>query len=58
MNEKNIMKTIPTAMMDDALHWCRSVVGPMTVLSDHSKTHGGHESTTCRLQTTDGVARM
>jgi len=35
--------------MDTVLEWCASIVGPFTIATDHSKEHGGHESTTTRL---------
>ncbi len=40
--------------MDEALEWCSSLLGPVEMMSDHSKTHGGHESSTCRLSTPIG----
>jgi 8-oxo-dGTP diphosphatase len=43
------MKKVRKTEMDEALDWCTSVLGPIKVMSDHSKTHGGHESSTCRL---------
>lgn len=44
--------------MDEALDWCRSVLGPVEVLSDHSKAHGGHESSTQRLRTPLGFCYL
>ena len=41
-----------------ALAWCESVLGPITLLSDHSKAHGGHESLTRRIQTGEGIAYL
>jgi 8-oxo-dGTP diphosphatase len=48
------MKTVSKAEMDAALDWCISVLGPVAVMSDHSKTHGDHESSICRLQAPKG----
>ena len=36
-------------MLDILLEWCASILGPVTVAADHSKEHGGHESSTARL---------
>ena len=44
--------------MEKALDWCQSVLGPIEVMSDHSKIHGGHESSTCRLQTPVGFCYL
>ncbi len=52
------MQTIPKAEMDEALAWCASVLGPVEVLSDTSKTHGGHESSTQHLRTRDGICYL
>jgi aminoglycoside phosphotransferase len=35
--------------MDKALEWCASVLGSVEALTDHSKEHGGHESSTIHL---------
>jgi aminoglycoside phosphotransferase len=43
------MKKVPGTELDEALDWSASVLGQIKVMSDHSKTHGGHESSTCRL---------
>jgi hypothetical protein len=32
--------------LDKALAWCTSLLGPVEVMSEHSKVHGGHESST------------
>ena len=40
--------------MARAIDWCTSVLGPVALLSDDSKAHGGHESSTCRLRTPAG----
>ena len=48
------MEKDPNDEMDTALDWCTSVLGPVEVLSDSSKLHGGHESTTCRLHAQSG----
>jgi len=45
------MKRVLQTEMDTVLDWCTSVLGPVEVLSDHSKAHGGHESSTRRLRT-------
>jgi aminoglycoside phosphotransferase len=52
------MKTIPKQEMDEALDWCVSVLGPVDVISDSSKEHGGHVSATHRLQTKDGFCYL
>ena len=44
--------------MDKALDWCEAVMGPVEVMSDNSKTHGGHESSTCRLNTQKGYCYL
>ncbi len=44
--------------MDKALEWCRSTLGDIEVLSDHSKEHGGHESATCRLRAPMGICYL
>jgi len=49
------MKEISKSLMDKALVWCASVLGPVESLSDHSKQHGDHESSTCRLRGRDGI---
>jgi aminoglycoside phosphotransferase (APT) family kinase protein len=38
------MKNVPKIKMKEALEWCTSVLGPVKVMSDHSKEHGGHAS--------------
>lgn len=48
------MKKIPITELDKALDWCTSVLGPVKVMSDHSKSHGGHESATRRLHASIG----
>lgn len=40
--------------MDEILEWCISILGPVELAADHSKEHGGHESSTTRLLTADG----
>ena len=52
------MKKVLKNLMDQALHWCSSVLGPVEVMSDASKTHGGHESSTCRLRTPAGFCYL
>ena len=44
--------------MDKALEWCTSVLGPIEVMSDYSKTHGGHESSTVRLDASIGFCYL
>lgn len=44
--------------MDKALAWCASVLGPVEVMMDHSKAHGGHESSTYRLHTPMGFCYL
>jgi len=52
------MKGGSNALMDEALTWCATVLGPVEVVSDHSKEHGGHESATRRLQTPAGTCYL
>ena len=52
------MKIIPAADFGRALSWSASILGPVEVLSDHSKEHGDHESATCRLRTATGCAYL
>jgi hypothetical protein len=44
--------------MDVALDWCASVLGPVQVMSDHSKAHGGHESSTHRIHVSTGYCYL
>ena len=44
--------------MDEALAWSASILGPVDVLSDHSKQHDDHESATCRLRRPDGFCYL
>lgn len=44
--------------MNVALDWCRSILGPVETLTDHSKIHGGHESATCRLRFPGGFCYL
>lgn len=46
------------SMLDAALRWCAAMLGPVRVASDHSKAHGDHESTTCRIQTRAGFCYL
>ncbi len=50
--------SLPNVEMDEALAWCISVLGPARVLTDASKEHGGHESSTRRLQTASGFCYL
>ena len=43
------MQELPKTAVNKALDWCTRVLGPVKVISDHTKMHGGHESSTCRL---------
>jgi aminoglycoside phosphotransferase len=52
------MNKSPNTLMDEALVWCETVLGPVAVVSDHSKEHGGHESATCRLWTKTGTCYL
>ncbi len=52
------MKKVPQTEMDKALDWCISVLGPVEMMSDHSKAHGGHESSTCRLHAPIGFCYL
>lgn len=42
----------------EALDWCASELGPVEVLADESKSHGGHESSTCRLRVPAGICYL
>jgi aminoglycoside phosphotransferase len=44
--------------MDKAVAWCASVLGPVEVMTDHSKAHGGHESWTRRLLASMGFCYL
>jgi aminoglycoside phosphotransferase len=44
--------------VDKALDWCTSVLGPVELISDHGKTHGGHESSTLRLKAAAGYCYL
>ena len=44
--------------MDKALDWVTSVLGPVEVISDYSKTHGGHASSTLRLRSPAGFCYL
>ena len=48
----------PKTELNEVLGWCTSVLGPVEVMSDHSKMHGGHESSTCRLRTAMGFCYL
>ena len=52
------MKKVSRSEMDEALDWAASELGQVTVISDHTKTHGGHESSICRLLATTGVCYL
>jgi len=52
------MKIRNNASMDKALAWANSVLGPVEVMSDQSKEHGGHESFTCRIRTRLGFCYL
>jgi len=52
------MAQIPKTEMNQALDWCASTLGPIEILSDHSKVHGGHESSTCRLRAAVGCCYL
>ena len=44
--------------IDEVLGWCTSVLGPVKLTAEHSKTHGGHESSTYRLNTSQGFCYL
>jgi len=44
------MKKVTKTEMGKALDWCNCALGSVEVMSDHSKAHGGHESSTRRLR--------
>jgi len=52
------MVGVPRTQMQQAVDWCRSELGPIEVLSDQSKPHGGHESSTRRLRSRSGVCYL
>lgn len=52
------MKKALKTSMKEALGWCTSVLGSVTVMSDHSKDHGGHESSTRRLHAPVGYCYL
>jgi aminoglycoside phosphotransferase len=52
------MKKVPQTEKDEALDWCTSILGPIEVLSDRSKAHGDHESSTCRLHAPIGFCYL
>jgi aminoglycoside phosphotransferase len=52
------MKKVHKIAMNEALDWCTSVLGSVVVMSDHSKAHGGHESSTCRLHAPIGFCYL
>jgi Ser/Thr protein kinase RdoA (MazF antagonist) len=49
---------LPAALIDHALAWCAGVLGPVRVMADASKTHGGHVSATQRLHTAAGFCYL
>jgi aminoglycoside phosphotransferase len=55
---KKHVKTVPKTEMDLALDWCASALGPVSMMSDHSKAHGGHESSTRRLRAPSGFCYL
>lgn len=44
--------------LDEVVEWCTLVLGPVEVMSDHSKEHGGHESSTRRLHYSNGFCYL
>lgn len=44
------MSEVSKNQVDVVITWCKSVLGEVTLLSDHSKDHGGHESSTQRIR--------
>jgi len=44
------MKKVTKTEMGKALDWCNCALASIEVMSDHSKAHGGHESSTRRLR--------
>ena len=52
------MKLVSKSEMDKTLDWCTSILGPVEVMSDHSKAHGGHESSTCRFHAPIGFCYL
>lgn len=44
--------------IDAAIAWCTSLMGGVEILSDHSKVHGGHESSTHRLRLPSGYCYL
>jgi aminoglycoside phosphotransferase len=52
------MKRAPRTAIDQALDWCSTELGAVEVMADHSKIHGGRESSTCRLHTSSGFCYL
>lgn len=48
------MDKFSNAEISEVLTWCRSIFGSINQIADHSRVHGGHESSTCRLHTPMG----
>jgi aminoglycoside phosphotransferase len=48
------LSQITSAELEKAMVWCASIFGPFEGLSDHSKLHGGHASSTVRMHTGAG----
>ena len=44
--------------MEQAIRWCAKTLGSAEIVSDHSKVHGGHESSACRLRTSSGFCYL
>lgn len=52
------MPGITESELDIAFDWCASVLGPVEVMSDDSRTHGGHESSTLRFRAPIGFCYL
>lgn len=52
------MPNLPESAIKQALAWAAATLGPVTVLSDRSKEHGGHVSATTRIAAPVGACYL
>jgi len=52
------MQKAPRTEMDEAIDWSASMLGQVKLMSNHSKIHGGHESSICRLLAPTGLCYL